>query len=274
MLADCSIVVVSHNSKAVLVECLQRLSTAYPQAELIVVDSGSSDSSPETVRAHYPNVQLLEVENRGYSHAVNRGLDVAKKPWLVQMNSDVYVEPGDLEALQAALVNNPKAAIAGPILVNQSGKKQSFGLFDWFFGKPKVPKEVSWVSGAIMMLRRQSYADFGGMDERFFFYNEDLEWCWRARRKGWRVLLIPKEVLHLGGSSTPRDPRFLAEGYRGGLLVSREYLPWLHGLHRKVLWLEAKLRIRLSPNTAESYRLVLRMLEGGLEGSPFRQHIQ
>jgi GT2 family glycosyltransferase len=96
------------------------------------------------------------------------------------------------------------------------------------------------------------------MDERFFFYNEDLEWGLRARRLGFKNLLVPRRVLHLGGASTPSDPRFIAEGYRGGLLLSAEYYPRLHGLHRKAVWLEAHLRLFLdrNPTRREGYRLL------------------
>ncbi len=109
------------------------------------------------------------------------------------------------------------------------------------------------------------------MDERFFFYNEDLEWCTRARRKGWQVLLVPRRVLHLGGSSTPKDPRFIAEGYRGGLLFTRDYYPYLHGLHRKAVWLEAHLRLwfEAHPMRKESYRLLLDRLNGEHLDVPF-----
>ncbi len=239
---------------------------------MIVVDSGSSDGSPQMVREKYPQAKLIEVANRGYPFAVNRGLEAATQPWLVQMNSDVYVEAGDLEALQLALQENPKAAFAGPILVNQEGKRQSFGLFNLSFGNPNKPKTVSWISGAIMVLGREAYQDLGGMDERIFFYNEEIEWCWRAKRKGWVSLLVPHKVIHLAGSSTPQDPRFIAEGYRGGLLLSQEYLPFWHGLHKKLVWLEATLRIRFDPDPVRSqgYKILLNLLEkGNLEVSPF-----
>ncbi|WP_241476966.1 glycosyltransferase family 2 protein [Meiothermus ruber] len=121
------------------------------------------------------------------------------------------------------------------------------------------------------MARQSALQEIGGMDERFFFYNEDLEWCTRARRKGWQVLLVPRRVLHLGGSSTPKDPRFIAEGYRGGLLFTRDYYPYLHGLHRKAVWLEAHLRLwfEAHPMRKESYRLLLDRLNGEHLDVPF-----
>lgn len=264
MSKDFSIVVVSHNTQGILRECLQRLKAHYPEAELIVADSGSSDGSPDWVAASCPEVRLLRLPNQGYAYAVNRGLEVAQRPWVVEMNSDIYLEPGDLEALQKALQANPKAAMAGPTLRTPKGELQSFGpLYAPYHWSLHRPRAVSWISGALIMARQAALREIGGMDERFFFYNEDLEWCTRARRKGWQVLLVPRPVLHLGGSSTPKDPRFIAEGYRGGLLYTQMYFPSLHGLHRKAVWLEAQLRRWLDPDSLQrqGYGLILQMLQ-------------
>ncbi|KZK14910.1 glycosyltransferase family 2 protein [Meiothermus taiwanensis] len=273
MSKELSIIIVSHNTQGILSECLQRLKAYYPQAELIVADSGSTDGSPDWVAASYPEVRLLRLPNRGYAYAVNRGLEVAQRPWVVEMNSDVYLEPGDLEALQAALEAHPRAAMAGPTLYTPQGRLQSFGpLYAPNYWNLRRPRAVGWVSGALIMVRKSALQEIGGMDERFFFYNEDLEWCTRARRKGWQVLLVPRRVLHLGGSSTPKDPRFIAEGYRGGLLFTQDYYPHLHGLHRKAVWLEAHLRQWLDPNLVlrEGYREIAKMLSGGnMEASVF-----
>ena len=211
------------------------------------------------VRSEFPQVRLLGVANRGYAYAVNRGLEQTQGSYTVVMNSDIYLEPGDLEALQRALEDSPKAALAGPVLVTPRGKPQSFGPFYApNYWRLRQPRPVSWLSGALLMVRRAALERLGGMDERFFFYNEDLEWGLRARRLGCKNLLVPRPVLHLGGASTPRDPRFIAEGYRGGLLLSAEYYPWLHGLHQKTIWLEAQLRLRLDPNPVrrKAYRLL------------------
>jgi len=265
-------VVISHNAKAVLLDCLLRIKTHYPQAEVVVVDSGSTDGSAEAVAQRYPEWRLLRLENRGYPFAVNRGLEVAQGRYLVQMNSDVFLEKGDLEALLQAAQEHPKAALVGPTLITPKGRYQSFGPFyapnNWFLRRPRP---VAWISGALTLMPRAAYQAIGGMDERFFFYNDDLEWCTRARRKGWQVLLVPRRVLHLGGSSTPKDPRFLAEGYRGGLLYSRKYLPALHGLHKKAVWLEAHLRLWLDrhPLRRAGYRLILDRLNGRGLDMPF-----
>lgn len=263
MSKDFSIVVVSHNTQGILRECLHRLKVHYPQAELIVADSGSTDGSPDWVAASCPEVRLLRLPNQGYAYAVNRGLEAAQRPWLVEMNSDIYLEPGDLEALQKALQANPKAAMAGPTLHTPKGELQSFGpLYAPNYWNLRRPRAVSWISGALIMARRAALQEIGGMDERFFFYNEDLEWCTRARRKGWQVLLVPRRVLHLGGSSTPKDPRFIAEGYRGGLLYTQMHFPSLHGLHRKAVWLEAQLHRWLDPDPLrrQGYGLILQMI--------------
>lgn len=272
MSRDFSIIVISHNTLGILGECLRRVEKLYSEAQVIVVDSASTDGSADWVQLYHPTVRVLRVPNRGYAFAVNRGLEAATRPWVVEMNSDIYLEAGDLEDLQKALQENPKAALAGPTLQTPRGHLQFFGLFYApNYWKLQRPRPVSWVSGALIMARKTALAEIGGMDERFFFYNEDLEWCTRARRKGWQVLLVPRRVLHLGGSSTPSEPRFLAEGYRGGLLFTREYFPGLHGLHKKAVWLEAHLRLRLDgqPIRRAGYRLILDKLQEGSLEVPF-----
>lgn len=251
--------VVSYNARAVLRECLRRLTAHYPEAELLVVDTGSSDGSGAMVRSEFPQARLIAVANRGYAYAVNRGLEHTQGAYTAVMNSDIYLEPGDLEALQHALDEEPTAALAGPVLLTPSGRLQSFGLFYApNYWRLRKPRPVSWLSGALLLVRRAALERLGGMDERFFFYNEDLEWGLRARRLGFKNLLVPRRVLHLGGASTPSDPRFIAEGYRGGLLLSAEYYPWLHRLHRKAVWLEAHLRLYLdrNPTRRKGYRLL------------------
>ncbi|MCS7069790.1 MAG: glycosyltransferase family 2 protein [Meiothermus sp.] len=269
MSKDFSIIVISHNTLGILDECLKRIEAHYPEAETLVVDTASTDGSPDWVEQNHPNVRLLRVPNRGYAFAVNRGLEAATRPYVVEMNSDVYLNAGDLEVLQQALQAHPGAALAGPALQTPAGRLQSHGpLYAPNYWNLRKPRAVRWVSGALIMTRKGALEEIGGMDERFFFYNEDLEWCTRARRKGWQVLLVPRRVLHLGGSSTPQDPRFLAEGYRGGLLFSRDYYPALHGLHQKAVWLEARLRIWLDPDPTRraGYRMILdKVCRGGLD---------
>lgn len=259
---ELSILVISHNSSRVLPECLERLHKYYPHAQQVVVDAASSDGSLELAR-QWPNLKTLSVANRGYAYAVNRGLEVVSGHYVAIMNSDVYLEAGDLEALVAALTTHPKAVMAGPVLITPQGRPQSFGPFyaPYYFNLHK-PRPVTWISGALIVLRRDHLPQLGGMDERFFFYNEDMEWGIRARRKGFEVLLIPRKVLHLGGASTPNDPRFIAEGYRGGLLLSQAHYSWIHGLHRKAVLLEAQLRVTLDPNPKRkaAYKLLLSRL--------------
>jgi N-acetylglucosaminyl-diphospho-decaprenol L-rhamnosyltransferase len=246
----------------VLPECLERLHRHYPHAEQVMVDVASSDGSLEIAR-RWPGLKTLSVTNRGYAYAVNRGLEVVSGRYVAIMNSDVYLEPGDLEALVTALSVHPIAVMAGPLLMTPQGRPQSFGpLYARYYFNLRRPRPVAWISGALIVLKREHLLELGGMDERFFFYNEDMEWGIRARRKGFRVLLVPRKVLHLGGSSTPNDPRFIAEGYRGGLLLSRTHYPWIHGLHRKAVWLEAQLRVVLDPDPKRkaAYSLLLSRL--------------
>lgn len=267
-----SVVVVSHNTRKILHDSLTRLSRHYPQAQLIVVDSGSSDGSRTMVKDRFPSATLIECTNQGYAHAVNLGLAECHSDYVVEMNADVLLEPGDLEALQQTLEKAPRAAFAGPVLTDQAGKLQNFGPFYTpNYWRLRGPRPVGWLSGALIMAKKSALSRIGPMDERFFFYNEDLEWCVRARKAGFQVLLAPRRVVHLGGASTPKDPRVLAEGYRGGLLFSRIHHPRLHGLHTKAVLLEAQLRIRLDPDPGrrEAYALLITHLHRGELDQPF-----
>ncbi len=256
-----SVVVVTHKNTSVLRQCLERLFAHHPDAEVIVVDTGFVG---EQAAAEFPKTRIIRTENRGYAYAVNRGLEVASRGWVVVINDDVLLEATDLAVLRQALMNEPKAAFAGPTLVTPQGRLQGFGpLYHLNYLALRKPRRVAWISGALMLMPRNVIDVLGGMDERYFFYNEDTEWCLRARRKGYCVLLVSRRVLHLGGASTPDDPRLIAEGYRGGLRLSRDYYPPLHGLHRKVVWLEAWLRARFDRNQTrrQGHRLILDMLK-------------
>jgi N-acetylglucosaminyl-diphospho-decaprenol L-rhamnosyltransferase len=260
--AELGLVVVSHNTRAILAEALKRLSR-YPEVEVLVVDTASSDGSPE--EALRWNRRLLQVENRGYAYAVNRGLEALHNPVLGFMNSDVFLEAGDLEALLEALTL-PRVGPVGPLFVDAHGRLPSFGpLYAPYRWNLRQPRAVPWISGALMLFTRTFLEKVGPLDEGFFFYNEDLEWCLRARRQGYRVMMVPRRVVHLGGASTPSQPAWLAEGYRGGLRLSARYYPKFHGLHRKWVYLEASIGRRWSPSSLrrQAYALIAGYLARG-----------
>jgi N-acetylglucosaminyl-diphospho-decaprenol L-rhamnosyltransferase len=251
VLEDVSIIVTYYKTPEILQECLRRLGNYANGAEIIVVDNDSKDGVLERLA---PNIKGLWARNHSMADMVNVGLKAASKSYLLQMNADVYIEqdtlPGMLESLQ-----NPKVGMVGPRCKDKQDQWQNQGLFykSYYLQLEMAQTKsiaVSWLSGCCTMLRRDTLEKVGGMDPQFRFYNEDLEWSWRIRKAGYECRLVKNVVTHLGGSSTPKDPRFLIEGYRGGMVLSQMYKPrWYQAVHKKVVILEALYKQRFGTET-------------------------
>lgn len=234
-------IVVNWNTRELLRRCLAAVhATVRTPHELLVVDNGSDDDSPAMVRSQFPDAVLIANDtNRGFAAAVNQALARAAGRLFLLLNSDAQVQPGAVETLVEWLRTHPRTGICGPRLRDGQGRVQlSFGAFptirheavrkwlwnplaqrpwgarvlEWRFRRPL---SVDWVLGACLMIRRDTAARIGPLDEGFFFYFEEVDWCLRARRAGWEVMLVPHaEVIHLGGRSVARDPQRLALEYR------------------------------------------------------------
>ena len=231
-----SVVVVSYNVRNLLAACLESLRDACRRGEadqVIVVDSASSDGSPEMVRLRFPEFELLEVPNRGYGAGANAGIARARGEAILILNSDTVVQPGAIQALAEELAADPRTAIVGPRLVYPDGSPQptrrrfprrwtpvfeSTILEEWFpgnrwvrhyrmTGEPLVDsQEVDWLVGAALMVRRAAIEQAGGFDEGFWLYGEELEWCYRLRRHGWRVRYVDRAtIVHHEGASAGQD---------------------------------------------------------------------
>jgi N-acetylglucosaminyl-diphospho-decaprenol L-rhamnosyltransferase len=222
-----SVVIPSYNGREVLGRSLSTLLEAAPEAEVIVVDGGSSDGSPEMLRAQFPGVRLLEVANHGWAHATNRGFEAASRELLLTMNSDLFPTRPALEAMAARLLADERVGASGPVLLNGDGSRQlGFGILYWpNLVKVTKPLSVPILHGACLMTRRDVVERVGGMDERFFFYNEEFDWGWRATRAGYRLELVPERVVHLEGGSTPDGWRFQLEAQRGALYLLNKHFP-------------------------------------------------
>ena len=235
---DLSIIIVGYNSAEPLAACLRSLA-ACPDAvsrEVLVVDNASSDNTAEMVRRDFPLVEFHEnTANVGLSRAVNRGIRASRGRHILVLNPDIEARPGSLDELVAFMDATPEAGLAGAKLINTDGTLQlscrSFYTF-WtlllrrtFLGKlfrksgairrhlmldydHESPRKVDWVLGACMLVRRAAMADVGAMDERFFLYFEDVDWCYRMWRGGWTVWYVPGSVM---------DHRHARESARPGL---------------------------------------------------------
>jgi GT2 family glycosyltransferase/lipopolysaccharide/colanic/teichoic acid biosynthesis glycosyltransferase len=240
---DVSFVIVSYNSRAELTECLPSIAGQGSRFsfETIVVDNASSDGTAAFVREGYPWVRLFENEaNVGYSRAVNRGVRESRGRYILVLNPDVVVLQGTIDCLAGFMNEHPNAGIVGPRLENSDGTLQhscrrfytfwTLVLRRTFLGRVlkrsralasylmldfdhATSREVDWVIGAAMMVRRAALTDIGLMDERFFLYFEDVDWCYRTWRSGWKVYYVPDAVMR---------HRYARESARP--IVSRQFL--------------------------------------------------
>ena len=228
-----SVVIVSWNVRDLLA---QALSSLYRHAEhldpleVIVVDNASQDGSAEMVARKFPRVRLIaNRDNRGFTGGNNQGLTAAAGDYVLLLNSDAEVRPKALQALVSYLDEHPDTGLVGPRLVNADGSTQSsrrrfptlpilFLESTWLqwlapqnalkrYYAEDVPEtheqDVDWVTGAAMLVRREAIDQVGPLDEGFFMYSEELDWCRRFREAGWRIAYTPEsEIIHYGGKSS------------------------------------------------------------------------
>ena len=233
-----SIVIPTHDTRDLVLRAVASV-LAQPEsatAELIVVDDGSADGTTEALAAAAPAARVLRSATpSGFTAAANRGLAAARGDLILLLNSDAELEGGALAALAAAFVAEPSLGIAGARLFYPTGEPQwSAGRAPsllWLFGLASgLPAllhrwsgrrpgrghgevgdrdegtEVDWVSGAALALRRSVWEACGPLDESFRFYAQDLDFCWRARRRGFRVRVVPDfAVRHHHGATIGRQ---------------------------------------------------------------------
>ncbi|CAN5861360.1 glycosyltransferase family 2 protein [soil metagenome] len=237
-----SIVVVNYNGRGHLEGLLDSLAKHPPSAshEVVVVDNASTDGSASLVSAA-PGVRLIQLpENVGFSAGNNAGIRATTGELVLLLNSDTVVGAGVLDALIERLDAYPNAAIAGPRLVDGNGDPElSFGrmisplaevsqkalvslhargfgpVSRWLERATTTEHVVDWVSGACLLVRRHVAVQVGILDERFFLYTEDVDFCASVRAAGWQVLFTPRSVVvHLRGRSRATAPRATNAAYR------------------------------------------------------------
>jgi GT2 family glycosyltransferase len=259
-----TIIVTHYRTPDILWECLRRLESYAKDAVKIVVDASSQDETMGELTRRFPDVRRVETNNHSYANLVNTGLKLTTTPFIMQLNADVFIEEdtvqGMLEQLQTARVG-----IISPRCKDKQGKWQQQGfLYRRHYAYLERTKAKSvpvfWVHGCCQMLRRDVLEKVGGMNSSYRFYNEDLEWSWRIRKAGYECRLARNVVTHLGGSSTPKDPKFLIEGYRGGFVLSQQYnSKRFQKLHRAFVITEAGYQSRFSKD--ETKRYAYKMIE-------------
>ncbi len=237
-----SIVIVNYNGAAFLNACLDSVfasQTVFP-FEVIVVDNASVDQSLEVLRASPHPIHLIESPvNLGFAAGNNLGAKKATGTYLFLLNNDTVMPPDTLDRLVRFYIDHPEIGLLSPKLLNGDGSIQGQGssLMAWRY-KGDDPISVSFISGAAMMTRRALYAQLGGLDEHYFFYNEDIDFCKTVIKSGRKLMYLPTAlVTHFGGLSTATRKRAsIVEGYRGGLYLCRKhYGPIVYTVYRGVL---------------------------------------
>jgi hypothetical protein len=229
MTTDVSVIIVSYNTRDLLRECLASVDRSERvRLDVLVVDNGSSDGSAAMVAAEFPSVQLIQhAENRGFAAANNVAIRRSRAPSVLLLNPDAAVRPDSIARLAAVLEAHPRAAAAGPLILNPDGTVQSCGYrfpglvhelrqsrrvnraLSLVLGPlpvdllPRTCTEVDWCDGACLMVRRAALDEVGLLDEQYFLYTEELDWCCNARRRGWTILAAPDiSVVHHRGQSS------------------------------------------------------------------------
>jgi GT2 family glycosyltransferase len=217
-----SIVIVTYNARADVEACLTSLAQAPPSVsfDITIVDNASSDDVVAAVRAGFPEVRIVEMgRNAGFAAANNVGIRATTGSLVLLLNSDTLVPAGSIDALVTRLEAVPEAAVAGPRIVDPHGEAElSFGRMisplaelrqkrlatrrDWIDRETRREQFVDWVSGACLLVRRADAEAVGLLDERFFLYTEDVDFCAAIRTRGRRILFTPAaEIVHVRGRS-------------------------------------------------------------------------
>jgi len=235
-----AVVVVTYDALPWIEPCLESLRGV----QTVVVDNGSRDGTVVFVRERFPEVRLIEAENRGLGAGWNLGLRATDSRYALLLNADAWLVDGALERLVDFADTRPRAAVVGPRLLNQDGTLQrsvrGFPTLwrlatEYFFLRKLAPgssalnafyaggfdhdevRAVEVVMGACMLVRREAVDDVGYSDEDYFLFSEETDWCYRFRVAGWEVVFFPgAECVHIRGAA--HGGRLYRENLRGHLL--------------------------------------------------------
>jgi GT2 family glycosyltransferase len=234
---DVTISIVSFNTRELLNAALRAvLATTGVSCEIVVVDNGSADGSADMVEREFPAVQLIRnPDNRGFAAANNLAIRRASGRYLLLLNPDTEVRPDTIPTLVGLLDTHPQTGICGPRILFPDGTFQSCGYRfpsvlseirqsknmnraikalvgpEPFVSDAPGIRDVDWVDGACLMIRRAVIDQIGPLDEQYFLYAEELDWCFNARKAGWAITSVAttEMVHHLGQSSSQVSDRSL-----------------------------------------------------------------
>lgn len=240
-----SAIIVNYNAGHILKEAVNSLLSSASVNKIIVVDNDSSDSSIKDVEtladSKSPVLYIRNSENLGFAKACNIGIAAdGESDYLLFLNPDCLIDKNALEKLLSCIKSSPRIGMAGPLLLNRDGTEQAggrrsiptpwrsfvraFGLSklscrypgifsDFLLHKqpmPERPVEIEAISGSCMLIRREALLEVGFLDTGYFLHCEDLDWCMRFHRKGWKIMFVPDApVIHYKGVCSQTRPIFV-----------------------------------------------------------------
>ncbi len=259
---DLSIVIVNWNTKDFLARCLDSIFQNWPchQTEIIIVDNGSSDGSVDMVKSNYHEVKLIiNDQNLGFARANNIGINASSGRYLCLLNSDTQVIDNCFDRMINYMEGHPDIGILGPKILSPDlqvqrscmafptlwnsfcralaldslfpRSKQCGGYLMTYFAHDAI-RNVDIINGCCWLVRREALKSVGLLDEQFFMYGEDMDWCRRFHQAGWKVVFYPyAQIIHYGGASSAQLPvKFYIEMRRANLLFIQKY-------HTKIFYL-------------------------------------
>lgn len=247
---DVSIIIVNWNLREFLKKCLESIRSRSDSltVETIVVDNASDDGSIEMVEQDFPEVStIINRENAGFARASNQGMKVARGRYIFLLNNDAVLPEEVLASLVEFMDAHPDTGICGPRVINSDGTLQinskgfypsipriaaqlilpghimhpggrSLGLYE--YKDDKKTREFDWLSGCALMARREAVGIVGLLDAEVFMYCEDIDWCYRMKKGGWKVVNLPQvNVLHYGGQSMKLQMGATVGSHAAGLIA-------------------------------------------------------
>ncbi len=237
---DLSIIIVNYNTGKLTKQCIKSILASNPKVdfEIIVVDNSSSDDSVEMLRADFSDIKILESPNLGLAHGINLAMKKAKGEYILNLNPDVMVIDDAITKMIKFMRENPKAGVVGAKLVNPNGtiqrscfrfitpstilyRRTFLGKLPW--AKRQLSwflmedwdhlsaKKVGWMLLACIMVRKKAILEVGLVDERYFLYFEDVDWCRRFWEKGYEVIYFPfAEMAHYHKRSSAEKNVFIS----------------------------------------------------------------
>ncbi len=253
---DVSVIVVNYNVRDLLEQCLRSIHRAceHLDAEVLVVDNASRDSSSQMVKDKFPWVQLIQNQvNVGFSRANNQALERARGRYFLLINPDTLAREDSVQTMMDFMDAHPEAGAAGCKILNPDGtlqlscrrsfptpwvalskilglgrifpRSRVFGKYNLTYLNPDRTAEVDALSGSFMFLRRETLKEIGLLDEQFFMYGEDLDLCYRVRKAGWKIYYVPAtQIIHYKGQSTESSVSTVLDFYRAMYIFVRKHL--------------------------------------------------